>query len=580
MLASDYFSYFQLHFRKIVYRYHDFSFFFLFIVGFRFGFRRLFGGVALRVHRFHFRKNFRLVETGKKFIVGVIDLGAVPEKPEFTEIGKISRFRSEYPVNLLRRFGHHAFEYARADDYGFGKIVKHRFETFALRLVLRKRPWHRFVYVFVGSAEHVENIRHGVGNAVAFHFFRDFGVKRNGSLLELVVHGFVRLAVGNHAVEILFAHRYRSAYEVAVHVGEFSVDRFGHEIPADQSVVIERHLGEKIISYRVHAVESDEIGGVDNVPFRLGHLAAVLQKPRMTEHLLRERLAHRHEEYRPVNGMESHDILTYDVHVGGPILFVKHIGIAFGAVAEPRHIVAQSVHPYVNDVLGIEFHRNSPFERCTRHAQILKSRLEEIIQHFVFTRNGYDKVRILLVILYKPVRIFAHTEEIRFFLRHFDFSAAIGTFTVHELRLRPERFTGSAVPALIRAFVNVALLIKFREYFLYLAFVVGVGGTDELIVRNIHHIPDLADITRDFVDESFGRYARGSRFLLDLFAVFVRSRLESHVVTLLTLETGKKIGKHYFVNVADMRGTRRICYGGGYIIFRFLHYAPLTSVAR
>ena len=109
---------------------------------------------------------------------------------------------------------------------------------------------------------------------------------------------------------------------------------------------------------------------------------------------------------------------------------------------------------------------------------------------------------------------------------------------------------------------------------------VGVGGTDEFIVRNIHHIPDLADIARHFVDEGFGRHARGSRFLLDFFAVLVRSGLEPHVVTLLTLETSKKIGKHYFVNVTDMRRARRIGYGGGYIIFRFLHCAPLTSGAR
>ena len=85
----------------------------------------------------------------------------------------------------------------------------------------------------------------------------------------------------------------------------------------------------------------------------------------------------------------------------------------------------------------------------------------------------------------KFVGIFAHLEEICFFLGRLNFSAAVGALSVLKLGVCPERFEGSTVLAFVGSLVDIALIVKALEDFLYLLLVVFVGGADELIVRTV-----------------------------------------------------------------------------------------------
>ena len=180
----------------------------------------------------------------------------------------------------------------------------------------------------------------------------------------------------------------------------------------------------------------------------------------------------------------------------------------------------------------------------------------------------------LFVILHEFVCVLAHFKEIRFFLSHLDFSAAVGAFAVDQLTFSPEGFARSAIPALVFAFIDIALFKQSFEYFLNLFFVIFVGRADEFVVAGIHQIPYPLYLRRRLVDILFGTYARRLSLLLYLLAVLVGARLQTDVVTLFTLETRQKVGEDDLVGIAYMRLCRSVSYRCSDVVF-FFHYTPL-----
>ena len=187
----------------------------------------------------------------------------------------------------------------------------------------------------------------------------------------------------------------------------------------------------------------------------------------------------------------------------------------------------------------------------------------------------------IFIIFHQSIGVFLHIEEIGFFFCKLDFSAAVGAFAVNKLALRPERLAGSAIPTLVRAFVDVALFVEFFENFLHLLFVFFVGGADKLVVRGVHKVPNTFDFRRFLVDELLGSHSRRLCFEFYFFAVFVSAGLEEHVVSFHTFRPCDKVGKHDFVRVADVRFARRICDCGRHIEFLFvLHVIHLQIGAN
>ena len=58
--------------------------------------------------------------------------------------------------------------------------------------------------------------------------------------------------------------------------------------------------------------------------------------------------------------METYDILTNDMHVGRPVLFVKFSAVSVRVVTETRYIVGQRVQPYVYDVSRVALYGYAP----------------------------------------------------------------------------------------------------------------------------------------------------------------------------------------------------------------------------
>ena len=70
-------------------------------------------------------------------------------------------------------------------------------------------------------------------------------------------------------------------------------------------------------------------------------------------------------------------------------------------------------------------------------------------------------------VLHQLAGVFAHPEEVGFFLGFGDLAPAVGAFAIHQLAVGPERLARRAVFALIGALVDIALLVQLAEDGLY-----------------------------------------------------------------------------------------------------------------
>ena len=160
----------------------------------------------------------------------------------------------------------------------------------------------------------------------------------------------------------------------------------------DRAVLREGDFMQHVIAHGVHPEPADEVVGVNDVAERLGHFAVADQQPWVPEHLLGQRFAECHQEDRPIDGMETDNILADQVYVGGPEALVMLVVCAVGVVAAEGDIVGKRVQPNVGDMLIVEVDRHAPVERGARHAQVLEPRFQEVVDHFVLRLSGWMKL--------------------------------------------------------------------------------------------------------------------------------------------------------------------------------------------
>ena len=103
--------------------------------------------------------------------------------------------------------------------------------------------------------------------------------------------------------------------------------------------------------------------------------------------------------------MEADDVLTDDMEIRRPVMGVL-LSTAVGMIPDAGDVVGQGVQPDVHHMIGIEIHRDSPFEGGAGNTEIGQSRLEEIVDHLVAAGIRLDEIRILLVILQQLVLVF------------------------------------------------------------------------------------------------------------------------------------------------------------------------------
>ena len=179
--------------------------------------------------------------------------------------------------------------------------------------------------------------------------------------LQLTVKVVLNRSSVYFAAEILVDHRNGTVDQIAEGVGKFGVVFGDEHFIGDVAILGIGHCGQQIITDCVDAEQVDHIVGIDDISFGFAHLVGGEQQPRMTKYLFGERKVHAHQEDRPVDGVETEDILADDVQVSRPQLF-KLLGLVLGVITNRSDIVVQCVQPDVDDMTGVEIDRNTPFK--------------------------------------------------------------------------------------------------------------------------------------------------------------------------------------------------------------------------
>ena len=282
----------------------------------------------------------------------------------------------------------------------------------------------------------------------------------------------------------------------------------------------------------------------------------------MTIDLLGQGFAQAHEHGRPDDGVEADDFLADEVNVARPIFIVVVILVV--QVTQGGDIVAQSVHPDVDHMTGIEGDGDAPGEAGAADAEVFQAGLDEVVHHLIAAALRFQETG-LAEQFFDLLLVLGETEEIGFLLGVLYLTAAVGTLAVHQLGVGPEGLAGNAVFALVSALVDVAVVVHLFKNFLDALHMIIIGGADEAVVGDVHQLPQILDaaLAADHVvHELLGGDAGGLGLLFDLQAVFIGTGQKQHVIAAHSLVACHGVGGHGAVGVTDVQLVRGVINGG------------------
>ena len=475
--------------------------------------------------------------------------GSIPRRD-----GRIRADLREDPLTGLRRDRE---QQRRADTHGLEQVIHDGGQTGLFALVLRELPRSRLVDILVRALDALERLVEAVLKLELVHLGLIAAAQTGQQLDERVVLRPGLALRRERAAEVFLNHRRRPGDEVAKVVGEVDVDRVDQQLVGEVAVGAERERAQQEEAQRVHAEALGQHIGIDDVALRLRHLAAVDDEPAVAVDMLRQRLFEAHEHCRPDNGVEPDNLLADDVY-RGPVFRI--VVVFFVLIAERRDIVGQRVEPDIDHVLRVERDGDTPRERRAGHTEVFKARIDEVFDHLVDAGARLQIVGVDEQIAH-AIRVFGQAEEIGFLLRVVNLAAAVRAFAVLQLRFGPEALARRAVFALVRALIDVALVIHLLEDALDGFDMIVVGRADETVVRDVHQLPEVEDAlfpADDLVHELLRGHARGLGLLFDLLAVLVRAGEEHHVLAAQPVIARDRVGRDGGIGVADVELCRRI----------------------
>ena len=284
------------------------------------------------------------------------------------------------------------------------------------------------------------------------------------------------------------------------------------------------------------------------------------------------------QECGPVDGVESGDVLTDEVQVGGPVLG-EQLVLGVG-VAEAGQVVGESVDPHVHDVLVVAGYGYAPVEGGAGDGQVVEAALDEGDQ-LVAAGFGVD-VAFVGVELQELVSVLGEAEEVGLFLGPLDLGAGGNGVTLAVADLGfvfcVVGFVADRVPAGVLAEVDVTVLFHTLPDGLGCYIVVGVGGADEAVVADVQGVVHGLEACGVLVGEFLGGFAELLCGGLHLLAVLVGAGHEAYVEAVEALEAGQHVGGDGFVGVADVRVAIGVGDGGGDVERSCSHNFQFTAV--
>ena len=183
--------------------------------------------------------------------------------------------------------------------------------------------------------------------------------------------------------------------------------------------------------------------------------------------------------------MEADDVLADQMQVRRPEFPILLGAVAVSVITDAGDVVGQRIHPHEDRVLVVEIHGNAPFYGGSRHTQILQTRKKEVVHHLILAGHWLNELRMGIDVIDQLRRVLTGAQEIRLLAGGMHFASAVGTFSVLELGLGPERLARRTVHSVVLALVDVALVVQSAENLLHLRYVVIIRGADEFVVGHV-----------------------------------------------------------------------------------------------
>ena len=215
--------------------------------------------------------------------------------------------------------------------------------------------------------------------------------------------------------------RESAAGEVAQAVREIGIVATDERIEAKTAVLTENDFAQQKIAQGVDAHGIGNWHRSDNVTARLTHFTFFKQEPAVREHLLRQFPTGSHQECGPKNGVETKNFFADQVQVGWPTIFA----------VDRADIGGESVKPDVEDVGGVGFDWNSPFDAGAGDGKVGETLFDKG-ENFIAANFGQHEIRIFFVELEQTVCKCRKFEEIVFFG---DFFVRFAGFGVDDRRV-------------------------------------------------------------------------------------------------------------------------------------------------
>ena len=346
------------------------------------------------------------------------------------------------------------------------------------------------------------------------------------------------------------------------------------------------HVAHEVVAVALDAEEVDDLAREDGVAAALRHLLALArlgvldEQEAVGEHVLGHGQARRHEHRRPDDAVEADDVLAHDVLLGGPEA-LQALGGLLGvvAVAGGGDVVEQGVEPHVGHVLGVEGQRDAPVEGGAGDGEVLQAAFHEA-HDLVAANLGLDEVGVGGVEVEQRLLELGELEEPALLLDALERALAVGAqghgglvvvallvgVGVAHVGLGEEGLLGHAVPALVGALVNVALLAQDLPEVLDGLDVAVLGGADEVVVGDLQLAPELLEGRGLGVAPLLGGHAVGGGGVGHLLAVLVDAGEEERVVAVHAAEARLDVGHDGGVGRAQVRGGVHVVDGRGDVI--------------
>ena len=372
-----------------------------------------------------------------------------------------------------------------------------------------------------------------------------------GQALEVGDERGVDVDVGHDPVAVAADHRQRAAGEVAELVGELGLVALLEGRGGDRAVLAEGDVAQEVVAQGVGAEAIDDLEGVEHVAQRLAHLLAVHQEVAVDEDVLGQREVGGHQHRRPEDGVEAQDVLADDVVGRGP----EPVGevLALAREAQRRVVVQERVEPDVEHVARVPRHRHAPRELGARERDVLQAALDER-ERLVVADARRDEVGVLLVELLEALLEGAQREEVVLLAVALELDVVDrAPVALLDLVLDLEVGAARAVPALVQALVDVAVVVDALEDVLDAADVLGVRGADEEVDRGLELGRQRLEALGVAVGQLLGLEPLVLGRVGHRLAVLVGAGEEEHVVAALAVMARHHVGGDRRVRVPQVR---------------------------